>query len=733
MALQIFYLYTADGYRLIQTGYAIQPWPDSPAQQACMDEYGTDLASIHSPQDQIDIQNLCDSVGHLNWCWIGGYHVGNKDYDNCTYSWIDGTPFNESVLTRFNGFGSEYCTDNEYSCILPSTVLDTGLHECHGIGEEFFPICNEPPNLLCEYSSYWNSISGNWHWNWNSCAMTQSDVENWGKIWLGSVDGNIPYFNLINSVSDSFKIEVIFEIMNGSNAGIMFHVDSISPILDYGPNYFLGINPRPNLVIFGYHNQSWEAMVTANYNSDFNQIYKMVLTSKGSYYNVSINDTMIIQDFYDDRLISGSIGLRTFKANATYYSLKFLGSSDIPQGYESDNYILVDTNLDFAASESFCQSVYGTNLASTHNENENMEVLNLCTQYGSIWSNWIGLNDIDNETNRSQHGWKWTDDSPYDETVYHKWGAGEPNNILIGGEDCVELFVGNGGYWNDLPCSRTYPFICNKYNPTTSPTFDPTKDPTRDPTSVPTMNPTNDPTFDPSMDPTSNPTKNPTNVPTNMPSYPTSYPTSIPTPSPTMLPTSPPSTEDAAAAADVTLEPTSDQRLHENDGTKNENSGLNGIIIILVSVGAVLLICGIVGVLILLKKKRKRIHEANDTTTNMVTNIEMHGKHEQHIEDIHKDSSIDMNCSPSTRAESPLNSMDITNGGDTTKGFETSTGIIETQDQIMNQANREIMEDEDDSRDSQSMDELFDTQHETTKGPIEENSTAGHNITKEGI
>ena len=161
--------------------------------------------------------------------------------------------------------------------------------------------------------------------------MTQRDVVYWGKIWLGSADGTIPYFSFDNAVSDSFGIEVIFEIMQGGtahNAGIMLYVGAVSTALNSGPNYYLGINPEINRVFFGYQNNgSWDQMIGEPYDSDFNQIYKITLSTKGSYHNVSINDTMVIhdQDFYDNKLSFGSIGLRTFNANATYYSLKFLG------------------------------------------------------------------------------------------------------------------------------------------------------------------------------------------------------------------------------------------------------------------------------------------------------------------------------------------------------------------------------------------------------------------------
>ena len=107
------------------------------AQQACMDIYGTSLASIHSPTDQINLEHICGASS--SYCWIGGYHIGNKDTFDCVYSWLDGTLFDESQLTRAY---TEYCTSKQYLCI-----NSTELHECTGYGgttELFEPICNPP-------------------------------------------------------------------------------------------------------------------------------------------------------------------------------------------------------------------------------------------------------------------------------------------------------------------------------------------------------------------------------------------------------------------------------------------------------------------------------------------------------------------------------------------------------------------------------------------------------------
>ena len=135
---------SSDGYVVVN-----QPTLWQQADAACQQQYGTRLASIHSRSDQNAIQKLCDKTvtNGRTMCWIGGSHTLNP----CVYSWVDGTPFDESVLTRVTRT-NEYCTGDRYSCIVPHSVavnpawhqLAPGLHECHGHNEHWYPICNAP-------------------------------------------------------------------------------------------------------------------------------------------------------------------------------------------------------------------------------------------------------------------------------------------------------------------------------------------------------------------------------------------------------------------------------------------------------------------------------------------------------------------------------------------------------------------------------------------------------------
>ncbi|XP_072019677.1 uncharacterized protein [Amphiura filiformis] len=70
-----------------------------------------------------------------------------------------------------------------------------------------------------------------------------------------------------------------------------------------------------------------------------------------------------------------------------------------------------------------------------------------------LHSYYIGLDDIEIEGQ-----FQWVDGTPLDFT---DWKQGEPNNIGSG-EDCVGLWASRGGIWNDNPCTRLNPYICEK-------------------------------------------------------------------------------------------------------------------------------------------------------------------------------------------------------------------------------------------------------------------------------
>ncbi|OWF51215.1 perlucin-like protein [Mizuhopecten yessoensis] len=55
--------------------------------------------------------------------------------------------------------------------------------------------------------------------------------------------------------------------------------------------------------------------------------------------------------------------------------------------------------------------------------------------------------------------WEWA--SSFDSITNSHWGPGEPNDHY-GREDCLALTL--SGFWNDVPCNTSLPFVCEIEN-----------------------------------------------------------------------------------------------------------------------------------------------------------------------------------------------------------------------------------------------------------------------------
>ena len=196
----------------------------------------------------------------------------------------------------------------------------------------------------------------------------------------------------------------------------------------------------------------------------------------------------------------------------------------------SANYILVLSPLNWYDADLHCQMEYGTHLASIHNEAENIEAGGLVTD-SPLSQAWIGLNDINNDRGTDTDGWVWNDQSLYN---YQLWSI--PLNIDPAA-NCVLTFSWIPYEWLNDDCSRSFHFLCNRYNPTPSPTLQPSMSPSTDPTQSPTTSmPSGSPSKIPTRSPNDDPTSDPSLSPTSAPSFPTFSPTTDPTRNPSDVP-----------------------------------------------------------------------------------------------------------------------------------------------------------------------------------------------------
>eukprot|EP01083_Nonionella_stella_P073465 198649_1 len=186
------------------------------------------------------------------------------------------------------------------------------------------------------------------------------------------------------------------------------------------------------------------------------------------------------------------------------------------------------TSYNWNEAQSFCQSSYGTNLATAQTQQELNELISMRDAvFDSNVYLYIGLND------QNEEGiFKWISGESCDPNAdgtlcVTYWKANEPSNS--GGiEHCTALIYAVNGISEiyDESCDRERnQFFCDAI--IIEPTFQPTKSPSEQPTHYPTQV-TNEPTALPTHYPTQV-TNEPTALPTHYPTQVTNEPTALPT------------------------------------------------------------------------------------------------------------------------------------------------------------------------------------------------------------
>ena len=139
-----------------------------------------------------------------------------------------------------------------------------------------------------------------------------------------------------------------------------------------------------------------------------------------------------------------------------------------PQPSYTGAYIGSTLTLNYTDAQLFCQTEYGTDLATIMSDKDNQLVRVATTAADAALSTdriWIGLNDIDEEGN-----WcTWNDDTEISvkgsnsnctDGNYTNWYTDEPNDA-DDNEDCAEINSDYGDAWNDMPCTNEFYFACN--------------------------------------------------------------------------------------------------------------------------------------------------------------------------------------------------------------------------------------------------------------------------------
>ena len=123
----------------------------------------------------------------------------------------------------------------------------------------------------------------------------------------------------------------------------------------------------------------------------------------------------------------------------------------------TSRFIAVNLSKNWTDAQQYCQSTYGTSLATILSDYDNHEARYVSSKEGiSSGDNlWIGLSDIDKEGT-----FIWEDGTGEYNDFYNHFSSGQPDNNE-GNEHCVEIKSSKNDYWNDAPCFLKYSFICN--------------------------------------------------------------------------------------------------------------------------------------------------------------------------------------------------------------------------------------------------------------------------------
>ncbi|XP_076091117.1 perlucin-like [Mytilus galloprovincialis] len=141
----------------------------------------------------------------------------------------------------------------------------------------------------------------------------------------------------------------------------------------------------------------------------------------------------------------------------------FLTYSDIvntecPLGwhhYGSSCFFFSTEAFNWLDAESSCRA-HNARLAEVQSKAQSDYLINMSISVGPGQSYWLGARD-----DIIEGTWIW---ASTDEVVtYTNWFPGEPNGVR--GENCLHMYTGEGLKWNDVRCTYTNRFICEKEYP----------------------------------------------------------------------------------------------------------------------------------------------------------------------------------------------------------------------------------------------------------------------------
>jgi len=196
-------------------------------------------------------------------------------------------------------------------------------------------------NVLCDEDE-WNIMKGTWTFDKEQCILSQTQSGSDDLVWFGSSDGIRPNGHFVHP---SFEMTVTMSIeerqhkssLAWSASGFLLRA-SQSLKHPQGPDYWIMLYPTQSRLVFAQQNDvqifsgpKWIKLGEKNlpFKVQYGHKYTIKLIASGdASYDISISDGEKEYLIYDNfkkatDLNIGSIGLRSYYAASTYYSVNY--------------------------------------------------------------------------------------------------------------------------------------------------------------------------------------------------------------------------------------------------------------------------------------------------------------------------------------------------------------------------------------------------------------------------
>jgi hypothetical protein len=188
-----------------------------------------------------------------------------------------------------------------------------------------FPVIGQPKKInkaLVEnfdqgMASNWVFYGGGWFWK-DGVVNSASNAGSGGY----GINGSKYVANGTDFKDFTYQANV--KINTVGDAGLMFRVSNPAIGADAYQGYYVGLDQSNGTVLLGKANgQKWTVISSGKYPVEMNKMYTLMIVAKGDEFDIFINGSAKpILSATDSQYQSGSIGLRAYKALASFDSVK---------------------------------------------------------------------------------------------------------------------------------------------------------------------------------------------------------------------------------------------------------------------------------------------------------------------------------------------------------------------------------------------------------------------------